>query len=85
MTQNNDNLELHDVSYNARDQMFEALVTHHGIAGRSRNPCRYAAPITAEYEMVAMGLMRAAHSQLGKEPVLRAFLPTQNYTRRTAA
>ncbi|APZ52335.1 hypothetical protein [Salipiger abyssi] len=52
--------QIGNLTYNAAEERFEALVTFYTDAGRLRVPSRYPAPLNAEFPEISRGLMSDA-------------------------
>lgn len=62
--------QISDVTYNAAEQAFEAMVTFHTGTGITRVPSRFEAPLDTEFETATKGLMAIARDNLNRRDVL---------------
>ncbi|CUH79940.1 hypothetical protein [Tropicibacter naphthalenivorans] len=64
--------QIGDVSYNAADECFEALVTFHTDHGPRRVAASYCAPLTASFERVSAGIWNAALDRLDRPEAMQS-------------
>ena len=62
--------QISDVTYNAAEQAFEAMVTFHTGTGITRVPSRLEAPLDTDFETAAKGLMAIARDTLNRRDTL---------------
>lgn len=72
--------QIGDVTYNAANQAFEALVTFYTDAGRIRVASRYNAPLTADFTQISDGLWHNAIKSLNAPDALQARLQVKRST-----
>lgn len=66
--------EIGEVRYNPAEQSFEALVTFHGTTGTRRIPTSFCAPLTAEFDVVSKGLLKAAMARINRSDQMKSRL-----------
>ncbi|MBO6868220.1 MAG: hypothetical protein JJ877_14345 [Thalassococcus sp.] len=62
--------QISDVTYNAAEQAFEAMVTFHTGTGITRVPSRFEASLDTDFEAATKGLMAAARENLNRRDAL---------------
>ncbi|WP_417723020.1 hypothetical protein [Salipiger sp.] len=70
--------QLGEVTYNAAEQRFEALVTFHTDRGRVRVASFFDAPMSTGYDSAARGLKTQAMRMLDKPDALQSRLRTNS-------
>lgn len=70
--------QMGDVTYNAADQRFEALVTFHTDRGRVRVASHFDAPMTTGFDAAARGLQAHAMTMIDKPGHLQSRLTAKS-------
>lgn len=66
--------QIGEIRYNPAEQCFEALVTFHGTTGTRRIPASFAAPLSADFDLVAKGLMDRATATINRPEQMKSRL-----------
>ncbi|MCA0941457.1 hypothetical protein LCM28_16420 [Salipiger pacificus] len=67
--------QIGEMRYNAAEEQFEALVTFHSSAGRTRVASSFKAPVTTQPEVAEQVLLARARALLGRDDALLARTP----------